>query len=223
MSENPTVEVFADIGCPFTYVGLHRILAERDRRGSKVRLHVRAWPLELVNNAPFDTDHLDAEIVGMRDTVAPELFAGFNPQTFPRTSLPAFGLAHVAYEKSLDCGEQVSMALRTEIFEHGRDVSDPAVLGEVASRFGLVLLDMDTAEELTRTEWREGKALGVIGSPHFLFPTGEGAFCPGLTIKRRDDGSFDIAPDVETMGSIFEQMFALGSAPLTRARHRSVG
>ena len=37
-----TIEVFADITCPFTHVGLRRVAAEF---GDQVQVRVRAWPL----------------------------------------------------------------------------------------------------------------------------------------------------------------------------------
>lgn len=209
-SNPPVLEVFADVGCPFTYVGLTHLIRSRDQRGSTVRVKVRAWPLELVNDAPFDTDDLTAEIVALREQVEPELFTGFDATNFPGTSIPAFGLTHVAYEKDLETGEAVSIELRQAVFEDGKDVSDPDVLAEIADRHGLGLPTTQQAEEMTRGEWEEGKGLGVIGSPHFLLPDGDGAFCPGLDISRRDDGSFDVKADHATMGAFFGRVFALG-------------
>ena len=50
-----TVEVFADVVCPFAHVGLRRFVARRAELGrSRPLLLVRAWPLELVNAKPFD-------------------------------------------------------------------------------------------------------------------------------------------------------------------------
>lgn len=209
-TSTPVLDVFADVGCPFTYVGLSHLIRSRDRRGSTVRVKVRAWPLELVNDGPFDTDHLSAEIVALRAQVEPELFTGFDPDSFPTTSIPAFGLAHVAYEKDLATGETVSMELRRAIFEDGKDVSDQDVLAEIATQHGLELPSVEEAEALARAEWAEGKERGVIGSPHFLLPNGEGAFCPGLTIERLDDGSYKVDADHATMGAFFGQVFALG-------------
>ena len=52
------IEVFADIWCPFTHVGLRALAEERAHRGrTDVTLWVRAWPLELVNGAPMDGHH----------------------------------------------------------------------------------------------------------------------------------------------------------------------
>jgi hypothetical protein len=49
------IEVFADAGCPFTHVGLRRLVEHRDHAGrDDVVLRVRAWPLELVNGHPLD-------------------------------------------------------------------------------------------------------------------------------------------------------------------------
>ena len=41
------------------------------------RLRIRAWPLELINGKPLDPDHIEAEIVALRGSVRPDLFAGF--------------------------------------------------------------------------------------------------------------------------------------------------
>src|SRR5206468_3084962 len=48
------IEVFADVRCPFTHVGLTRFVARRHELGRREpRLRVRAWPLELVNGEPL--------------------------------------------------------------------------------------------------------------------------------------------------------------------------
>jgi len=44
------IEVFADVACPFTHVGLKSFVARRAGLGrDDVILRVRAWPLEIVN------------------------------------------------------------------------------------------------------------------------------------------------------------------------------
>src|SRR3954464_13451066 len=47
------IEVFADVACPFTHVGLCRLVARRRESNSDAVLWVRAWPLELVNGEPL--------------------------------------------------------------------------------------------------------------------------------------------------------------------------
>ena len=52
-----TIEVFADVLCPFTHVGLRAVAEQRARAGrDDVVIRVRAWPLELVNGALFRND-----------------------------------------------------------------------------------------------------------------------------------------------------------------------
>src|SRR5688572_28654186 len=58
-----TVEVFADIWCPYAHVGLRRFLQRRWAAGRHdLILRVRGWPLELVNREPLDGDHVAEQI-----------------------------------------------------------------------------------------------------------------------------------------------------------------
>ena len=77
------VEVFADIVCPFTHVGLRRLSEARRGRETSPVVRVRAWPLEWLNGAPLDPDIVAREIDALRAQVAPDLFAGFDAATFP--------------------------------------------------------------------------------------------------------------------------------------------
>ncbi|MGZ4784252.1 MAG: DsbA family oxidoreductase, partial [Acidimicrobiales bacterium] len=88
------VEVFADVGCPFTHVGLRRFVERRDAAGRQdIGLRVRAWPLEVVNGQPLDPRFIAEEVDEIRTQVAPTLFTGFTESTFPSTSLPALAVA----------------------------------------------------------------------------------------------------------------------------------
>lgn len=179
-----TVEVFADIWCPFTHVGLRRLLARREEVGIAIRIRVRAWPLELVNGTPLDSHFVAEEVTELRSEVAPDLFAGFDEDGFPTTTLPALALVESAYEAGQAKGEAMSLTLRDALFEKGRNISDPAVLEEIARA-----LDVPAAgaahERLVRESWDEGRTRAVIGSPHF-FTDGGGFFCPALDIERVD-------------------------------------
>ena len=127
------LEVFADIYCPYTHVGLRRLVGIRADLGrSDVVLRVRAWPLELVNGAALTAHHAAEEIEALREVVAPDLFVGFDVTRFPTTTLPALSLAAAAYRAGNAAGEAVSLALRTALFEDGRDVSDSEELALVA-------------------------------------------------------------------------------------------
>jgi predicted DsbA family dithiol-disulfide isomerase len=184
------VEVFADVLCPFTHVGLRRFVERRGELGrDDVVLRVRAWPLEIVNGAPLDPHVIAEEIDEIRAGVAPELFAGFSEGSFPATSLPALALVAAAYDRDLVTGERVSLAVRDLLFERGLDIADPAVLRRVAADYGL---DAETTDDgSVFDDHADGVARGVIGSPHFFTPT-ESFFCPALRVDRDADGRLRI-------------------------------
>ena len=176
------IEVYADIVCPFTHVGLRRLSEARHQRGIARPLRVRAWPLEWINGTPLGADLLAREIEALREDVAPDLFAGFDAALFPLTSIPALGLAAAAYAVDDTTGAAMSMALRDALFEQGENIADPDVLCDIGRRFDLDLPDRETSERAVRSDWERGKERGVQGSPHF-FVGDRGWFCPSLDIS----------------------------------------
>jgi predicted DsbA family dithiol-disulfide isomerase len=195
------IEVFADIVCPFTHVGLRRLLDARPATGRRMSVRVRAWPLELVNGTPVAADLAAREIEALRAGVAPHLFRGFDAATFPRTSIPAFGLAAAAYAVDDATGELVSLALRDAVFEEGLDVGDDEVVRAIGRRFAVEPLARDAAEAVVRTDWERGKARHVQGSPHF-FVGDRDWFCPSLEITH-DGSDFEVRISDETMRDFY--------------------
>ena len=199
------VEVFADVGCPFTHVGLRRLVERRDALGRQdVVLRVRAWPLELVNGVAIDPAEVTEEIVELQRDAAPDLFGQYSPANFPTSSLPALDLAHAAARVDDRTGEQVSLALRTALFEEGRDIADPTVLEAIARVYGVtVSAELDRAAVLS--DWKEGVARGVEGSPHF-FVADQSWFCPSLDI-RRVDGRLKVSTDPAAFNAFLDECF----------------
>lgn len=189
------IEVFADVLCPFTHVGLRTLVDRRRERGlDEPRLRIRAWPLELINGKPLDPGHVAAEILALRASVRPDLFSGFSAGAFPGTSMAAFALtAAAARSGDPALSEDVGLALRDAVFERGLDVGRPEVVATVADRFGLTPLDPESTDAAVRADWQEGRKRGVVGSPHFFAADGAGWFCPGLAISRDDVGDFVVA------------------------------
>ena len=207
MNESPkVVEVFADVACPFTHVGLRRFVERRDALGRHdVGLRVRAWPLEVVNGSPLDPRFIAEEVEEIRSQVAPSLFAGFAESAFPSTSLPALALAAAGYRAGLDVGEQVSLGLRDLLFEQGEDIASSDVLARVADDHGIRVGDEDRAA--VDADHAEGVRRGVIGSPHFFTPAG-GFFCPALDVSRDDRGHLSILADPEAFEAFIMTCFA---------------
>ena len=187
------IEVFADVVCPFTHVGLRRFADQRaELHRDDVTLRVRAWPLEIVNGQPLDSHFIAEEVEDIRQQVAPELFRRFSEASFPASSLPALALAGQAYEVDATTGERVSLALRDLLFERGEDISDAELLGRLAAEHDVPCDLADTQRVLA--DHAEGVARGVIGSPHFFTPTG-GFFCPALDVHRDAEGHLRITAD----------------------------
>jgi hypothetical protein len=104
------IEVFADIWCPFAHVGIRCVVERRVQlKREDALLYVRAWPLELVNEAPLDPDTTAQHVQELRKQVAPDLFRAFDPNHFPTTTLAAIAYVHAAYEKDMKTGEAVSL------------------------------------------------------------------------------------------------------------------
>lgn len=201
----PFIEVFADVCCPFTHVGLRRLVERRDELGrSDVHLRVRAWPLEVVNGAPLAPALVAEEVHELRSTVAPDLFAGFDVDTFPSTSRPALALAFACYQHDVSTGEAVSLALRELLFEKGEDIGDQRVLALVEQEFGIHVGADDAAS--VDADHREGSHRGVIGSPHFFTSRGS-FFCPALDIGRDEKGQLRISLDAAGFGEFLDSCF----------------
>jgi predicted DsbA family dithiol-disulfide isomerase len=190
-----TVEVYADIVCPFTHVGLRRLFALRDEMGRRdVVIRVRAWPLEIVNGEPLGRALLQEEIDELKSSVARDLFLGFDPSLFPMSSLPALALVERAYRHDLRTGEELSTELRDALFEHGADLRRSEVLASIADPYGIDPAD-ESDDAAVLADHAAGRERGVVGSPHF-FVHGRGFFCPTLEIERVD-GHLNISFDDE--------------------------
>lgn len=201
------VEVFADVGCPFTHVGLRRFVARRAELGrDDVVLRVRSWPLEVVNDRPLDPSLIGEEVDELREQVAPDLFVGFREDRFPTSSLAPLALTAAAYASDLRVGEATALGLRTALFEEGRDPSAPDVLADVAAEAGV---PVDAAalggrwREAVLAEHEEGVRRGVVGSPHFYVSESD-FFCPALDIHRVD-GHLRITADSEGFARFVER------------------
>ena len=204
------IEVFADVCCPFTHLGLRRLVDERAaRRRHDVVIRARAWPLELVNGTPLDPALIAEEVQDLREQVAPDLFTGFDVTQFPRSSMPALGLAAAAYEHGALAGEGVSLALRNALFEEGRDIADPAVLLDIGVAAGIRLPDVGSRQRVL-DDLAEGRKRGVIGSPHFFLASGD-FFCPTLDIERVG-GHLRIGRDEPALTAFLEDCFRSDSA-----------
>jgi len=205
------IEVFADIWCPFTHMGL-RALNEQlsEKRRGDVRIWVRSWPLEWVNGKPMDPAVAARHGVELRSQVAPELFEEFDGTSFPRSTIPVLALVAKGYKVGFRVGESLSLEVREVLFEQGQDVSDPETLARIGRYFDLAPAGPDDYATVVQ-EWKEGIDRGVRGSPHF-FCADTDVFCPSLDITRGIAGDDKaINRNVERLGAFVDH--CLSDAP----------
>jgi hypothetical protein len=177
------IEVFADITCPFTHVGLRRVV---DVAADRVVVVVRAWPLEWVNGEVMAGSAVQEKADVLCGQLGVELFDGVRGGVWPSTTIPAFALAAAGYAHGPATGLAVSLAVRDALFERGLDVADDGVLAAIAADHGVVH-DVDTHIAAVRADYAEGQRRGVRGSPDFFVGDDE-FFCPALDLGRDDEG-----------------------------------
>ncbi len=190
MAKPRHLSVFADLWCPFAYVGLVAASVHCADTERGVQLTIRSWPLELVNGTPLAEEKTYVNATALRTSVAPELFSGIDHWSYPTSTLAALSLAAKASTVDLELGRAVSMHLRHRLFEDGADLSCDEELTAVAEKFGVKRDARDL--DLVRRDYDDGIALGVNGSPHFFCDTGADLFCPTLDLKRDESGTLQV-------------------------------
>lgn len=199
-----TVEVFADISCPFTHVGLGLVRARFREVSTDVEIVVRAWPLEWVNGAALEATAVAAKVAALCEQLDIDLFAGFRLDRWPGTTMPALNLAAAAYDRDPSTGLSVSLALRNSLFEDGRDISNASVLAEVAFTFGLPDPPAEPTQRVVDDYW-EGQRRKVTGSPHFWID-GEDYLCPSLDIGHDEAGALTAQVDSDGLARVLSRL-----------------
>jgi predicted DsbA family dithiol-disulfide isomerase len=200
------LEVFADITCPFTHVGLKQVTDHVAAMSDPIDVVVRAWPLEWVNGAPLDVDAVMVKAAALHDQLGVDDFAGLTADAWPATTIPALNLAAQAYAVDAATGLAVSIELRTALFEEGRNVGDLDVLRRIAGRHGLQPPQIEPLQAV-EDDYAAGQRRGVRGSPHF-FVGDDDFFCPALDLGRDADGHLTARFDRDMLADFFERVDA---------------
>jgi predicted DsbA family dithiol-disulfide isomerase len=198
------LEVFADITCPFTHVGLKRVIEHIASADRPIAVRVRAWPLEWVNGAGLEVEAVEMKAKALSEQLGVDDFRGLIHDQWPSTTLPALALAAQAYERDMATGLTVSLELRTALFEQGRNVGDPAVLAEIAADHDLTVpAQLDTTS--VQADYDEARRRGVSGSPLF-FVGQDNFFCPALELGHDADGNLTARLDTEGLAAFFARL-----------------
>lgn len=196
------VEVFADITCPFTHVGLKQVVQHVADMAEPCDVVVRAWPLEWVNGAPLDVDAVVVKAKALTEQLGGDDFGGLRADRWPSSTLAALELAAAAYARDAATGLAVSMELRAALFEHGVDIADPDALALIAAAHHL---DLGAVGDAVRRDYADGQQRGVRGSPHF-FVGDDSFFCPALDLGHDADGHLTARFDAAMLADFFERV-----------------
>lgn len=201
-----TIEVYADITCPFTHVGLKRVVQHVGEMSSPVDIVVRAWPLEWVNEAPLTVDAVLVKATALTDQLGVDDFSGLRADAWPTSTIPALNVVASAYECNAATGLAVSLELRAALFERGEDVGDPDVLARIATAHDLPSPSTEPSGSV-QADYDGGLARGVKGSPHF-FVASDDFFCPALDLGHDADGHLTARFDADMLAEFFARIDA---------------
>ncbi len=199
-----TIEVYADITCPFTHVGLKRVVQHVRQMSDPAEVVVRAWPLEWVNGTPLDIDPVLVKAAALTDQLGVDDFSGLRADAWPATTIPALNLAASAYERDAATGLAISLELRAALFERGEDVGNLDVLERIAAAHDLAAPAPGTSANV-QNDYDSGLDRGVKGSPHF-FVASDDFFCPALELGHDADGHLTARFDADMLAEFFARI-----------------
>ena len=204
-----TLQVWSDIGCPWSHAVVWRLHDARRRLGltGRVAFDHHAFPLELFNSEPTPRREREAEWpvaaglaphAGWRAWSAPD-------HTWPVTMLPPMEAVQAAKLQSLTASEELDRGLRRAFWGESRCISLRHVILEVASECDGVNLaelaaaiDDGRARQALMADWEIARGDEVRGSAHVFAPDGANAQNPGISIGWiADDGAGGGAATIE--------------------------
>jgi predicted DsbA family dithiol-disulfide isomerase len=209
------VEIYSDTVCPWCFIGKRRFeLARRQRPRLDIEVRWRAFEL----NPELATDGMDRdeylmgkfgdagrlqEMYGhLRDTGA-ALGIQFRFDLIRRMPNSRASHALLAFAGEHSRQDDISEALFSAYFEHGRDVGDPDVLVDLSGGQGLdsnesrrALGDPHLEAQVLAAE-RQAREWGISGVPTFIFERRcavSGAQSPEVFVQLFDRLAVPVAP-----------------------------
>jgi len=204
-----TIQVWSDLGCPWSHAVVWRLWDARRRLGleGRVRFDHHVFPLELFNSEPTPKARTDAEW-SVAATLAPD--AGWEPwaapeHEWPVTMLPPMEAVQAAKLQSLAAAEELDRALRRAFWAESRCISLRHVILEAASACDALdvtalaeAVDDGRARRALSDDWAVARGDAVRGSAHVFAPDGTNDENPGITIGWTEgpgDGTYAIEAD----------------------------
>jgi predicted DsbA family dithiol-disulfide isomerase len=183
------VEIWSDVVCPWCYIGKRRFERALEAFPHEVEVVFRSFELDPaapVRSGETVTASLARKYGGaervaamqehVRRQAADEGLVFRLDETPHANTVDAHRLLHLALDEyGLEVQARVKEALMSAYFEDARDVSDPAVLRELATAAGLesgrieAVLTGDEYADDVRADVAAAAAYGANGVPFFVF------------------------------------------------------
>lgn len=212
-----TVQVWSDLGCPWSHAIVWRLWDARRRLGLEDRVHFdhHAFPLELFNSEPTPRPAREIE-ARMAAELAPR--AGWQPwsapdHAWPGTMLLPMEAVLAAKEQSLAASEELDRALRRAFWADSRCISLRHVILEAAGECDALdvevlsdALDDGRARRSLLDDWAVARTDEVRGSAHLFAPDGTNGQNPGMTIGWSEVTGVIVEADDPTAIDAFVQL-----------------
>lgn len=179
------IDIYSDIACPWCFIGTRRLQAAIDTLGDEVEVAVRHHAYLLNPNAPPEGINLHEMLERRYGSDPRPMFArvesaareaGIPLDLSKQANAYDTTAAHTLLRHAAEQGTQSELAdaLFVAYFLDARNISDPEVLVDVATRHGFARAQVerlvgDGAElALTRLEAHDATLMGVRGVPLFI-------------------------------------------------------
>ena len=181
------IEVWADLGCPWCYVGKHRLQRAIDARPDADRFQMKIRSFELNPNAPHTPEAIESAFIrshgGNADAVlqAERQIQALSqreglPFSLDRLNANTFDFHRVAhYADEAGNGLEFFSRVQDRFFAGEINPFDVDVLAQVAEEVGLSaermreVLASDEYADAVRADTRQGQELGIQGVPFAVF------------------------------------------------------
>ncbi|MFU0506338.1 DsbA family oxidoreductase [Pseudaminobacter sp. NGMCC 1.201702] len=182
-----TIDLYTDVSCPWCLIGQYRLDKMLAERFADACVDIVHHPVLLVPDCPPEGVRV-ADMLRLRHGITDPAQAWHRPQAEARLSGLEVDLAklpfayrtqpaHTLIRLARDRGTQhaLAVALSQAYYIDLQNISDPAVLADIASRYGFEhdeahAFATDLAElALTEREAQASREAGVGTVPHFVF------------------------------------------------------
>jgi predicted DsbA family dithiol-disulfide isomerase len=190
----PEIWEWAEYYCPWCYVTAVRLHESLKTFEGRVRIRMRAFPLEVYGSgpAPRAIDAQERWLAAIQEPKAD--FANFESDDWPTTTLPAFEAYWAALQQDERLALDYDLRIRHAFFAESRNIGRRDVLIELAEAVGLDMaaflrsFESEAAREAVLAEGRSGKEqFGVRGTPTLMLADGTHLRAPLAYPKFVDD------------------------------------